>query len=193
MTEFRYWKILMLLIVLACEGLKLKIPVFVSLPTALSEQQKAARDFIFDMLVDTNLEPRSVGLSDFANYYPLKEVLLLAKHCNGGIILGFNQFSTTTGIWKKGTEKQKEQRGECSFPTPWNQLEAGILFGLRLPLIVFKEKDIEGGVFDLGVTELFIHEMPMGEVTDSLKKSLKECLSEWHAKVQANYESVLLL
>jgi hypothetical protein len=177
-------------IVLAYEGLKLKIPIFVSLPTALNKEQIVARDLIFDVLDDVNLEPRSVGLSDFANECPLKEVLLLAKHCNGGIILGFKQFSTNTGILKKGTTKQKKQEKECAFPTPWNQIEAGILFGLRLPLMVFKEEGIEGGVFDLGVTELFIHNIPMGEVTDYQKQTLKECIKKWQAKVQANYESV---
>jgi len=34
-----------------------------------------------------------------------------------------------------------------SFPSPWNHLEAGILFGLRLPLPIFRESTILGGVF----------------------------------------------
>jgi hypothetical protein len=33
--------------------------------------------------------------------------------------------------------------------TPWNQLEAGVLYALGLPLLVFREAGIEGGVFDL--------------------------------------------
>lgn len=46
------------------------------------------------------------------------------------------------------------------FPSPWNHLESGILFGLHLPLLVFAEEGVSGGVFDRGVTDVFIHRMP---------------------------------
>jgi hypothetical protein len=36
----------------------------------------------------------------------------------------------------------------------------GILFGLRLPLLIFKEDGIEGGVFDPGISDAFVHNMP---------------------------------
>src|SRR5207302_5783912 len=55
---------------------------------------------------------------------------------------------------------ENRDRGQVSMPTPWNHLEAGILFGLRLPLLIFREKEIEGGVVDRGVSDVFIHDMP---------------------------------
>src|SRR5437660_3411049 len=38
-----------------------------------------------------NLEPRAPGRSDYPTELPLREVLLVARHCSGGVILGFEQ------------------------------------------------------------------------------------------------------
>ena len=70
----------------------MKIPVFVSCPTSLSPSQEAARTVIVQQLDDNDLEPRALGRSDYPTELPLREVLLIARHCSGGIILGFEQF-----------------------------------------------------------------------------------------------------
>lgn len=47
-----------------------------------------------------NLEPRALGRSDYPTELPLREVLVIAKHCAGGIILGFEQYRSLDGIDK---------------------------------------------------------------------------------------------
>ena len=66
----------------------MKIPVFVSSPTSLSPSQEAARTIIIRQLDDNDLEARALGRSDYPTELPLREVLLIARHCSGGIILG---------------------------------------------------------------------------------------------------------
>jgi hypothetical protein len=66
-------------------------------------------------------------------------------------------------------------------------LEAGILFGLKLPILIFREQGISGGVFDDGVTDVFIHKMPVSKPTNSDRESLKEVFLKWHARVSAHY------
>lgn len=165
----------------------MKIPVFVSCPTALNKDQAKARKNIINIIEEFGMEPRALGRTDYPTDYPLKEVFVLAKHCSGGIILGFDQFLTSTGIWKKGTEKEKVQNVTVAFPSSWNQLEAGILFGLGLPLMVFKEPSISGGVFDPGVTDVFIHKMPIGNLTQKDKDALREVILNWQRKVRMIY------
>jgi hypothetical protein len=116
-------------------------------------------------------------------------VLTLASHCSGGVVLGFSQFEATAGTWKKGTPLQcPVGKGKSVlFPTPWNQLEAGILFALSLPLLVFREDGIEGGVFDIGATDLFIHAMPSAKPNKDEKKALRTVLQKWSAQVQDRY------
>ena len=167
----------------------MRIPVFVSCPTQLSPGQEASRKVLLDLLDELHLEPRALGRSDYPDEYPLREVWVIARHCSGGIILGFEQCFATTGAWKRGTSEEKKfgVKNAVSFPTPWNQLEAGILFGLQLPLLIFKEHHIAGGVFDAGVTDVFIHKMPAPRMPSKELKALKSVFLKWHGKVSQHY------
>ena len=165
----------------------MRIPVFVSCPTTLNANQEAARKVILRELERASLEPRALGRSDYPTELPLREVLLLAKHCSGGIILGFEQVQVQAGISKRGTGAEKVVDSPVPFPTPWNQLEAGILFGLRVPLLVFAEDGISGGVFDRGVTDVFIHRMPGPTMPAQARKSLSAVFQKWQANVRGHY------
>lgn len=174
----------------------MKIPVFVSRPTWLNPAQEKSRQVIMELLEDLNVEPRTLGSSDYPSELPLREVLVIARHCAGGVILGFEQFRATAGTHKHGIkdegipEDKRERELKASevlkFPSPWNQLEAGILFGLGVPLLIFREKGIEGGVFDNGVTDVFIHAMPTG-TGDVERGNLKEVFLKWYSKASARY------
>jgi hypothetical protein len=163
------------------------VPIFGSCPTHLNERQDKILRTIWRELNGVGLEWRSLGRTDYPNEFPLREVLTMARHCAGGLILGFSQFVTDKGTWKKGTPFAKEQKGPVSFPTPWNQLEAGILFSLRVPLLVFREKNLSGGIFDLGVTELYIHEMPPWKPSKKERMRMREVFRKWAANVHDNY------
>jgi hypothetical protein len=170
----------------------MKIPVFVSCPTLLNPAQEAARSVLARYMDELNLEPRALGRSDYPSEFPLREVLVIARHCAGGLILGFEQFQATAGTWKRGVgvnagEKVLLPNEIASFPTPWNHLEAGILFGLGLPLLIFRDNSIMGGVFDKGVTDVFIHKMPNKNLKAIEKANLKEVFLKWHGKVSTHY------
>jgi hypothetical protein len=167
----------------------LLIPVFVSTPNALSAEQDKAHRFLLGELGQLGFEARTLGRTDYPTSFPLREVLTLAKHCSGGVVLGFSQFEATAGVAKKGTPYKrtiKKGMSEC-FPTAWNHLEAGILFALDVPLLVFREHGISGGVFDNGVTDLFVHPMPKIDVEYTDKKALRAVFHKWSAQVRAHY------
>ncbi len=165
----------------------MKIPVFVSSPTSLSPGQEAARSVIIQQLEDNDLEPRALGRSDYPTELPLREVLLIARHCFGGVILGFEQFRAASGLVKPGTPAEKSFSVPMSFPTPWNHLESGILFGLRVPILVFREESISGGVFDHGVSDVFVHPIPEGEIAGAAKAALRQVFQRWAGKVREHY------
>lgn len=166
----------------------MKIPVFVSCPTDLNPAQESSRQLISRELIRLGCEARALGRTDYPADYPLKEIFVLAKHCSGGIIMGFEQFRTRNGIWKPGVKKlERKQKEIVSFPTAWNHLEAGILFSLDIPILVFKESTVSGGVFDAGVTDVFIHKMPSGTLGLQNKKALREVMLNWQRKVRARY------
>jgi hypothetical protein len=165
----------------------MKIPVFVSCPTALSPEQEASRRIILDELDRYGFEERRLGFSDYPTELPLREVLVLAKHCAGGIIIGFEQLQVSAGAWKRGTHKERSVGSALAIPSPWNNLEAGILFALQIPLLIFKENGIEGGVFDHGVTDAFVHPIPLPGISDSDKKAVQSVFMKWQARVRDYY------
>lgn len=171
----------------------MKIPVFVSCPTILNEKQKAWRNLIDEKLELMKLEPRTLGREDYPTDYPLREVYSIARHCAGGIIIGFSQFETESGVWKKETESEKEQNGLIAFSSPWNQLEAGILFGLKLPLLIFREENISGGVFDPGATDVFIHTLKDLPIEKDIENKLETLILKWAANVRQRYYAFPLL
>jgi len=164
------------------------IPIFASVATDLNDAQDAARRLLWGELGRAGLECRTLGRTDWVgNTTPLREIVGLANHCSGGLICGFSQFITASGKRKGGTPLEVEVAATVAFPTPWNQLEAGILFAIDLPLLVFREQGVEGGVFDVGSADLFIHDMPMGKLTAAKRRALREVIHRWAALVHTHY------
>jgi hypothetical protein len=165
----------------------MRIPVFVSCPTSLSDEQQRRRRVVQRELDRHNLEARALGRSDYPTECPLREVYSVAKHCSGGVVLGFGQLRAPAAIVKGGTPAEKRLRGPVVFPTPWNHLEAGVLFSLGLPLLVFAEDGVAGGIFDPGVTDVFVHRMPGVTLSRLAARELKAVFQKWQASVRAHY------
>jgi hypothetical protein len=168
---------------------RMRIPVFVSAPSPdnLNPEQQKSAAVIQDMVSRYKPEWRALGRSDYPNDLPLKEVIRMVKHCSGGIILGFEQFRADQGEIKPGSSKAKTIEKPTSFATPWNQLEAGILFSTQVPVIIFREQGVTGGVFDIGTSEIFIHQMPASTTSLDALDDLDSVFQNWVARVRTHY------
>jgi len=165
----------------------MKIPVFVSCPTTLRSDQQKMRLHITRILDRLGLEPRALGRSDYPSEFPLREVLVIAKKCSGAVVLGFHQ-SVCTGLEiRPGTKKAKLIRGKSYFPTAWNNLEAGVTFALGLPVLVFREEGVSDGIFDHGVSDVFVHAMPPARISKGANDALFEVFLKWRDKVGSHY------
>lgn len=164
----------------------MKIPVFVSAPSHanLSTPQRRAYAEVLGLLDGLNLEPRALGRSDFPTELPLREVLQIARRCSGGVVLGFAQDVGT--VVEKPWRRPAPTPTPRKYPTPWNNLEAGILFSLGLPLMILREPEIRGGVFDHGVTDVFVHDLPARFTAPQLEQ-LRLAMLKWQASVQDHY------
>jgi hypothetical protein len=105
----------------------------------------------------------------------------------GGIILGFEQFRSSSGLKKPGTSAGELVNTSTPFPTPWNHLESGILFGLHLPVLVFREEGITGRIFDTGVSDVFIHPIRPPRIKGATKDALRQVFQKWAGKVREHY------
>jgi hypothetical protein len=167
----------------------MKIPVFASVGTRLSKDQIKIRDLIFGMLDNLNLEPRTIGRSDYAMTNPLREVVVLARHCAGALVLGFGETFLHQGYRTSREGSQVELQGTPLevWPTPWGHIEAGLASALGLPLLIFRDKGVSGGVFDIGSSGLFIQEIPSLDEWDVRKQGIHEVLQNWRSEVHRHY------
>jgi hypothetical protein len=92
----------------------MKIPIFVSCPTALSERKTSSRKMILHELECANPEPRTSGRDDYATELPLREVLMLARNCSGGVILGFKQIRPSDAAGSMSSANKKALSGVFS-------------------------------------------------------------------------------
>jgi hypothetical protein len=81
--------------------------------------------------------------------------------CSGALALGLRQLHVETGEAKAGSPVAKTV-ADLYLSTPWNQIEAGIAVALERPLLIAREKGVEGGVFDIGSSDRFIHQVEFG-------------------------------
>jgi hypothetical protein len=137
------------------------ISVFVSRPTAVNAEQKSFCDALVDVLAGEGLRARTLGVTDYPGLAPLAEVLTLMRQCNGALALGLRQLHIETGEAKAGTSVAATVT-DLYLSTPWNQIEAGMAIAMGLPLLVAREKGVEGGVFDIGSSDRFIHQVEFG-------------------------------
>jgi len=166
----------------------MSIQIFLSCPTSINATQTKVRKLICGECERLGFIIRSLGFTDYPTKFPLGEVLKLAKPCSGGLILGFAQFQTSQGIWKSGTPYEQQQQSITAFPTAWNQLEAGILFAIGVPLLIFREENITGGIFDSGVSDLFIQRMPKLNRSRIDRNAFRQVIDKWASEVKAHYD-----
>jgi hypothetical protein len=167
---------------------RMRIPVFVSAPSLanLSTEQDAVATKIYDMVARYRLEWRALGRSDYPLDLPLREVVRMVRHCSGGLVLGFEQFYAEEGTYKRHSDKPLTN-ANVVLPTPWNQLEGGMIYMSGLPLMILREPGIQGGIFDAGATELFVHDMPTMSMSQQAEEDFDAVFQRWVGRVKSHY------
>ena len=167
----------------------MNIPVFISVGSRLTAHQQGIYEFFCEQMETIfDLDPRTVGKTDLAMRPPLNEVLALAQHCAGALILGFEEFQIKEGkrASKSEVPDSKNDLTGTAWSTPWNQIEAGICKALRLPMMIFAE-GVSGGIFEVGSSDLFIQRLPNIEDFEKNKKSINATITNWSGAVQRFY------
>lgn len=164
-----------------------QVPIFVSMPTKLNDAQQAVFESVEKTLKTSRLAPSTVGRSVLPLQSPLGEVYQLARRCAGGLILGFRQSEASDLVRWSGTKHQTVDANRTYFPSPWNQLEAGILFSLGVPMLIFAERGVTGGIFDRGVGNLFIHEFDADNFGQAEAEMMATLIQDWARHVINHY------
>ena len=79
------------------------IDVFLSRPTDISDGQQQGMDNLLSLLKFAELNPRTLGATDYPQESPLSEIIEILHSCSGMIVLGYPKI-----IIEKGLDQRRE-------------------------------------------------------------------------------------
>jgi hypothetical protein len=153
-----------------------KPQVFISKPTVLTPGQESAFRNWIARLSGLGFESTALEREHYAPapWTQLRDVLLSV---DGMLVLGFRQMSVSTGHWRPGTEEAASSAGW--YPSPWNQLEAGLAVMARIPVLVAPEGGISDGVFSTDVWTGVVYGLTVDHRLNPESESSRERLDAW--------------
>jgi hypothetical protein len=171
-----------------------RIPIFLSNPRPhLQIQTVFINNMKKDLLSKTNLEPRTLGVTDFYHEAPLKAISKIMSECYGLLMVALKQTWITDGEFRANSNNGLlSSKIENKWITsPFCHVEPAMALQINLPIFVLREKDvIQDGVIDNGVLGAYIPEINISSsVTTYFKESeWNQLLNKWTTEVQSFYE-----
>ncbi|MEK6741986.1 MAG: hypothetical protein AABZ15_00085 [Nitrospirota bacterium] len=129
------------------------------------------------------LNPRTLGASDYPSKTPLDEVISLMSLCSGAIILGYPQIYIEKGLLKDQSIPTPSTQ-PYFLPTEWNHIEAGLAHARGLPLLVIHHKGIRRGIFDRGAISNFIYERDLTDASWPLHEDISGAFAKWKSDLR---------
>lgn len=128
--------------------------IFISRPTVIEDRYEKPYRAFERFIKSERFLPRRLGKSDYSLKAPLLAVMKLMEQCRGAIVLGYPHHEVVYSLTKGG--EVINEHG-ILLPTPWNQIEGTLAYKNGIPVLVIAQQEVEGGLFDYGVTGEFVH------------------------------------
>lgn len=131
----------------------MKKSIFLSFPRPVDDKQTEFITNVQTYLRSIELEPRTLGVTDYDYSVPLQTIRSLMFECNGLLNISFKRYKIDHG---KNLSNQREIQDEW-FTSPYSQIEPAMAFQMGLPILIIKEKGvIADGMLELGAMSNFI-------------------------------------
>jgi hypothetical protein len=115
--------------------------VFLSVGATYNEQQESFVSAFETFLGQNGCERLTVGRGNYFASQPIVSARDLMQSADGVLVIAFTRQIIVKAIDKPESESEKEITNR-SYPTVWNQIEAAMAFGLKLPLLVIMEEGV---------------------------------------------------
>lgn len=153
--------------------------IFLSRPNWVHPNYKDGLDNFLNLLKSNDLNPRTIGATDFPNKSPMDEVIDLLYQCEGVLILGYRQIQVNVG-----KVKDINIDNPLSLSTEWNHIEAALAYSLGLPLLVIHDLGITRGIFDRGVLNSFLYQKDFSDKAWAVSSDITGALSKWKMQLK---------
>lgn len=123
----------------------LKLRVFLSVGKTYTEQQELFVSSFERLLHDYGCHRLVVGRDAPVARQPILQVRDLMKKADAVIVLAFTRYVVEKAVEMPDARQPEKTKTveNIRYPTVWNQIEAGIAFGLKRPLLVIVEKGLK--------------------------------------------------
>lgn len=148
--------------------------IFLSRPTWVSFKYEQGLTTFIDFLRSKDLEPRTLGATDYPNDSPLDEVITLMKKCHGAIILGYPQI-----VAESGTIKDQTINTLLTLGTEWNHIKAALAYSLHMSLLVLHDLSVSRGIFDRGALNSFIYPVDFSKPSWYTANHISGAITTW--------------
>jgi len=128
------------------EGMKARqgneMKVFMSCGSTFTDTQKAFVEELERFLQKEECVPHTVGKSSFSAIQPIRHARDVIQECDGAVVVAFERYRIEKGLEKPESKDEGSIDG-WKLPTPWNQLEAAMAYGMELPLFIVVERGLK--------------------------------------------------
>ena len=166
------------------EVVTMRIPIFLSKPSPICEEQECFIDCLIEFLKSEGLEPRTLGVTDYDINAPLKGIRRIMMESNGLLAIALKKTHIETGCqYKEGCWDCVEDKWLTS---PYCQIEPAMAFQLGLPVLILRDKSvIADGILEKGALGSFMSVFDMKDGCDYFgSDEFLELLREWEADVR---------
>lgn len=154
--------------------------IFISRPSTLPKNFARAYDGFDSFLAAEGFSGRRLGSTDYSLDAPLQAIIRIIDDCRGMIVLGYPQIEIYQHVRRSDSIQQDPS---FRFATPWNQIEAALGYGAKIPVLVIAHPGIGGGIFDHGVTGQYVLSIDLSVKDWHLREDFKQVYSEWKKKI----------
>jgi hypothetical protein len=119
-----------------------QLRVFLSVGATYTKDQEDYVNAFERLMNKNNLKRLVVGRDSPPSRQPILEVKDLMRRADAVVVLAFTRYVIHSGAEKPGANRPSHRQGAITnerHPTVWNQIEAGIAFGLGTPLLLILE------------------------------------------------------
>jgi hypothetical protein len=122
-----------------------------------------------------------VRREDYSFSGAVAEVRRAMSGCAGVVVGLVADFEADDGCWRAGTPDYR-RIGKLSLPSPWMYLEAGMAFGLGLPVLLAVANGVDSDAFDYSVPEAGLRCVIIEE--DHRSPAFRASFDEWCGMVR---------
>lgn len=168
--------------------------IFLSYPKPYLKEQEEFIERIIRYLEERELQPRTLGVTDYDMDAPLTAIRRLMLESNGLVTIAFRRSLIKEGTGRPNSDiAQKEyDLSNVWLTSPYCQMEPAMAFQIGLPVLILKEKGvIADEILEKGVLGLYMPEFDLKCDLDDYFKSAewRQIIQKWEGHVRKVVEN----